>query len=152
MTPVHVAVVKNINIAMEHKRTFISGIILFALMISFSESASTQVSISEEEEVREIMQLYTQYNFTTPIVRAWRIQIITTNDRSTMERALDRFERIYPHIRYKWEHNPPYYQVRIGAYEQREELEAFLLELKEEFPAAIPVQDDIEKNEIIAYP
>ena len=52
-------------------------------------------------------------------------------------------------MRYKWEHNPPYYQVRTGAYELREDLEAKLLELKKDFPSAIPVQAEMKKGELL---
>jgi len=84
-----------------------------------------------------------------PVVRGWRIQILTTNDRRKMENGIKRFEVLYPHIPYKWEHNPPYYQVRIGAYELREDLESMLLQLKRDFPAALPVQAEMEKTELI---
>ena len=70
--------------------------------------------------------------------------------RRSMEKAILDFERLYPHINFDWEHNAPYYQVRVGAYEKREDLEAFLLEIKKDFPSAIPVQADIEKKELIS--
>ena len=108
-----------------------------------------QVTLTEEPAITKLMEYYVKSNTNTPFVRAWRIQIMTTNDRSEMEKGIKKFEVIYPHIDYKWEHNPPYYQVRIGAYEKKNDLEAFLLELKQEFPSAIPVQDNILKKELI---
>jgi len=151
MIHAHVAVAKNINIVMENRTRFSflakGGIILVFLTTAISSTA--QVQVNEEPEISELMEQYIRNNFDTPIIRAWRIQIATTNDRSVMEESIDNFEELYPDIKYNWQHNPPYYQVRIGAFEKREDLEAFLLRLKEDFPAAIPVQDDIEKREII---
>lgn len=86
-----------------------------------------------------------------PTIRGWRIQIMTTNDRSEMEAGLLKFEELYPDIDYKWEHNPPYYQVRIGAFEKKNDLEVYLIDFKQEFPSSIPVQDDIKKTEILEF-
>ena len=42
-----------------------------------------------------------------------------------------------------------YYKVKVGAYKDKMDLEAFLRELKSDFPRAIPVRDKINKNELI---
>ena len=68
-----------------------------------------------------------------------------------MEKSYKKFEMLYPHVDYTWEHNPPYYQVRVGAYEKKEDLEATLLEMKKEFPLSIPVQDDIAKQDLVEF-
>ena len=127
----------------------LAGVIVNLFLVRSHVAA--QVSLVEEVAVSKMMTQYKSTNFKTPMIRAWRIQIITTNDRKTMESALEDFEELYPDINYKWEHNPPYYQVRIGAFERKADLEGFMVKLKEDFPAAIPVQDDIEKKEIIMY-
>ncbi|MBT8232881.1 MAG: SPOR domain-containing protein [Saprospiraceae bacterium] len=124
---------------------------LFIICLLTFGNLFSQVTIKEDPNVSRIMNAYETFNKEEPTVRGWRIQILTTNDRSNMEAGVKRFERLYPHIDFKWEHNPPYYQVRIGAYEKKAELEAFLLELKQEFPSAIPVQDDIQKTEILKF-
>jgi len=68
-----------------------------------------------------------------------------------MEEGIKKFEMLYPDIQYSWEHNPPYYQVRIGAYELREDLEATLLLLKNHFPSSLPVQAEMKKTELLKY-
>lgn len=123
-------------------------ILLLCFVFSFGMS-SAQISINEEESITRMMQDYKRINNQKPIVKAWRIQIITTDDRREMESARSKFARLYPHIDYSWEHVAPYYKVKIGAYEKKDELEGFLLQLKKEFPFALPVQDDIEKSELI---
>lgn len=152
MTHVLVAVEKNINTAMENKSLAMKGIVQLLFLLTFllcADSASAQLNLVEEKEIRELLELYKETNQQSQVIRAWRIQIITTDDRIIMEESIKLFEELYPDVEYKWQHNPPYYQVRIGAYEKREHLEAFLLKLKEDFPAAIPVKDDIQKAEII---
>ncbi len=142
---------KNTNTVMANNRIvhIVRGAIVLLIICWSIGTTQAQVNIVEEKPISEIMDMYVRNNFNTPMVRAWRIQIITTNNRALMEDSIKEFEELYPDIKYKWQHNPPYYQVRIGAYEKRQDLEAFLLKLKEDFPAAIPVQDDIEKTEII---
>jgi hypothetical protein len=125
-------------------------LVFFIVSASFM-NADAQVIINEEPSIIKLMQIYKGKNAQTPIVRAWRIQIMATSDRMEMEQAYKKFEMLYPHIDYTWEHNPPYYQVRVGAYEKKEDLEATLLEMKQEFPLSIPVQDDIAKKDLVEY-
>jgi len=116
--------------------------------MSYSLSYS-QITISEAPEIIELLETYRSENLKKTIVRAWRIQIMTTTDRRVMEQGNKKFETLYPHLDYSWEHNPPYYQVRTGAYELREDLEPMLRKLKVDFPKAIPVQDEMRKSELI---
>lgn len=125
---------------------------LALVLVVLSSYVYAQVTIVEETAVTDLMEQYRRKNITQKTVRGWRIQILTTNDRREMEQGIEKFEMLYPTIKYKWEHNPPYYQVRIGAYELREDLEAALLELKADFPAALPVQAEMEKKELILIP
>ncbi len=121
----------------------------FVIVLSWTCLSSAQVTISEEPGITKLMEAYKAQNKKKSTVRAWRIQILTTNDRREMEEGIKKFEMLYPKMRYKWEHNPPYYQVRTGAYELREDLEAKLLELKKDFPSAIPIQAEMKKEELL---
>lgn len=125
-----------------------TAIVISILMLSTIYS-SAQVTLNEEPGVTRIMQLFKSNNVQKTMIRAWRIQIIATTDRSQMDAANRKFERLYPQIDYNWQHNPPYYQVQVGAYEKKEDLEAFLLQLKRDFPSAVPIQDDIKKTDLL---
>lgn len=120
---------------------------IFAALISLQING--QVIVKEEPAVTRLMQVYKSANVQEPVIRAWRLQITTTSNRREMESTYKKFERLYPHIPYKWDHDPPYYKVKVGAYEKKEDLEAFLLDIKRDFPLAIPVQDDIPKTELL---
>ena len=125
---------------------------IFFLITLFSGfGLSAQVTINEEPGISEVMQKYVTENRQNQTVRAWRIQILTTNDRREMEVGIKKFELLYPDVQYSWEHNPPYYQVRIGAYELREDLEATLLILKNDFPSSLPVQAEMEKTDLLKF-
>ncbi len=119
------------------------------LFLFFGFQLEAQVTVSEEPEITNLMREYVSNNRQETIVRAWRIQILTTNDRRKMETGIKKFQTLYPDVDFTWEHNPPYYQVRIGAYELREDLEATLLELKRDFPSALPVQAEMKKTQLL---
>lgn len=123
--------------------------VLLMILFLTSWNLEAQVTVSEEPAVTRLMDIYRSNNAQETMIRAWRIQIIATTDRSQMDAANRKFERIYPHIDYNWQHNPPYYQVQVGAYEKKDDLEAFLLQLKRDFPSAVPVQADIKKVDLL---
>lgn len=127
----------------------ISRLFLVLGLLLGSYALTAQVTIIEEPEITKLMESYKRTNMKKSVVRAWRIQILTTNNRREMEQGIKKFEMLYPKIKYKWEHNPPYYQVRIGAYELRDDLEAMLLQLKRDFPSALPVQAEMKKTELL---
>ena len=153
MTHALVVAVRNTNNAMVSKLTLVVFNLLLISLISIVSvmESDAQVIINEEPSIIKLMQIYKGKNAQSPIVRAWRIQIMATSDRMEMEQAYKKFEMLYPQIDYTWEHNPPYYQVRVGAYEKKADLEATLLEMKQDFPLSIPVQDDIAKKDLVEF-
>ena len=126
--------------------------VIICFIMTMSAQMYAQVTIVEEPEITNLMEQYRRHNIKEKVVRGWRIQILTTNDRMEMEQGISKFRTLYPDIPYKWEHNPPYYQVRFGAYELREDLEPMLLQLKRDFPSALPVQAEMEKKELVIIP
>lgn len=146
-------VVRNTNNAMvsSPKKIFIKTLLILMVIFVFGLKSDAQVIVNEEPSIIRLMQIYKSKNAQNPIIRAWRIQIMATSDRMEMEKAYKKFEMLYPHIDYAWEHNPPYYQVRVGAYERKADLEATLLEMKKDFPLSIPVQDDIAKKDLVEF-
>jgi len=124
-------------------------ILIFLGGLFFMAQSIAQVTITEESEITNLMETYKAENKKKSVIRAWRIQILTTNDRREMEQGIRRFEMLYPQMNHSWEHNPPYYQVRTGAYELRDDLEAMLLQLKRDFPSAIPVQAEMKKKDLL---
>ena len=152
MSLVLVVPVRNLNNVTVSDKIQMMRIIFIGLLTLFlAVSSFAQVTINEEPSVTQLMNVFKTNNQQKPIIRAWRIQVITTTNRSEMDAVNRRFERLYPHLDYKWQHNPPYYQVRVGAYEKKDDLEAFLLQLKNDFPSATPVLDDIKKTELLEF-
>lgn len=130
------------------KLIFLIKFVVF-LFVSQSVDLNAQIAIEEEDGVSNLISRYETLNQQNSAVKAWRIQIIATNDRRKMETAVSKFKRLYPELEYDWKHAAPYYQVYIGAYEKKEDFEAFILQLKKDFPSSIPVIDQIEKSKLL---
>ena len=120
---------------------------LFSISIIFGLKA--QVSIQEEDTIKRFMQDYEASNLENSTQKAWKIQIIATNDRRKMEEAISKFERYFPEHDTNWSHENPYYKVKVGAFETKEDLYSFLLTVKQHFSGAIPVVENIEKAELV---
>lgn len=123
-------------------------LLLLLIFIGGFCGAQAQVFINEQVEITRAMEKYKQLSMNREYVDGWRIQIINTDDRRQMEAARSKFAIQYPYIKMTWEHVQPYYQVRVGAYHHKMDLESFLRELKDDFPRAIPVRDQINKSEL----
>lgn len=127
-------------------------IVLFFFYLSFgSLSAQGNVNVSTSLEIEQMMEKFTSTNRAENSIKGWRIQIITTDNRRKMEAARGKFASLYPDVDVKWNHVAPYYRVKVGAYENKQQLMGFLLELKNDFPGVIPVMDNIKKSELVGY-
>jgi hypothetical protein len=129
---------------MKINKIFYIAILIFGFVIS----AHTQNVINEEPDITRAMDYYKTLANSTDHINGWRIQLINTDNRRQMEAARAKFSSKYPYLKMTWEHVQPYYKVKVGAYKDKMELEAFLRELKADFPRAIPVRDKIYKSEL----
>ena len=118
---------------------------LLLIILTTSHSLFGQVIITEDKSVSKAMEIYEEVSNQNEYVEGWRIQIINTDDRREMEAAESKFFQMYPDKETEWKHVQPYYQVIVGHYHSKLELEPFLRELKEEFPRAIAIRSKIDK-------
>jgi hypothetical protein len=126
---------------------FIGGIILVIVFVL--PGAAQGGAFQETEAVKTLMDHYIRVNKEQKEVEGWRIQLITTTDRREMDRALYKFKSRYPGEPIVWKHISPYYHVKVGAYQNKLELQGLLIMLKKEFPSAIAVREKIEKTDLL---
>lgn len=112
-------------------------------------SAQSEITVQAEPSVVKMMERFVAKGKAEENIKAWRIQIITTDNRREMEQARSTFLKMYPDTEMEWKHIAPYYQVRVGYFEKKQHLMAFLLELKKTFPAATPVYDNVSKRSLV---
>ncbi len=137
---------KDIKTVSIHK---IALVLLFALS-TLSMSYAQGVTVVEHDGIQSLLSTYINHHKTHAMVKGYRVQIITTDDRRKMENALYKFRQLYPEIQSDWEHKVPYYQVKVGAFKDKLDYQGFLIEIKKDFPGAIPIVADIRKEELLS--
>lgn len=123
------------------------AILLLSLLTSMGWSQN--VVIHQDEAVRDLMDRYTSESKAVETIKGWRIQIITTDDRREMEAARSQFKAMHPQMHLEWDHLVPYYKIKVGAFREKIDLQPFLVELRRDFASAIPIQDNIQKGELV---
>ncbi len=124
--------------------------ILLAFIFFFCLSANGQsILVNEDPAITSMMQKYVMQSQEKDMIKAWRIQIITTDDRRRMENAEAKFRRMYPDFEIIKVHESPYYRIKTGAWENKLDLQVFLQSIKGDFPSAIPVLDDIPESSLL---
>ncbi len=102
-----------------------------------------EVQLNEDPEAAQLFQAWVRANRANPAVSGWRVQLMSTTDRSNIEEAKSRFRLLYPDVPADWVHERPYYKLRVGAFRSRAEALAFIAEqLKDSYPGAYPAQDE----------
>ncbi|MBK8517714.1 MAG: hypothetical protein IPL55_15950 [Saprospiraceae bacterium] len=120
---------------------------IFALTGAFCQK---NIHVETSASVDRFMEKFVANGKANETIKAWRIQIITTDDRREMENAKSTFSAMYPGLNIDWKHVAPYYQVRVGYFENKNKLMPFLLEVKRTFPSATPVYDNVSKKALVS--
>lgn len=127
---------------------FLIQVVMILLYLpSFGQS---NISLKASYSVNTMMEKFVENGKANENIKAWRIQIVTTDDRRQMESAMSTFTSLYPGVNMDWKHVAPYYQVRVGYYENKNRLMPFLLDLKKTFPSATPVYDQVSKRALVS--
>lgn len=132
---------------MKHLRSLL--LILCLIPFLGQDLMAQGIQITEHGSIRSVMNQYISQNQSSPSVEGWRIQIISTDDRRKMEAHKDKFERSFPGVYINWEHRNPWYLVKVGAFKTKLELQGFIQQLKNDFPQAIPIKDQVSKTELL---
>lgn len=128
-------------------RLFIT--LLVSIIFQATTTGQSNIQVNTSPSVDRMMDQFISNGKANENIKAWRIQIITTDDRREMEKAMATFGSLYPGVSKEWKHITPYYQVRVGYFETKNKLMPFLLELKKQFPAATPVYDQVNKKTLV---
>ena len=112
--------------------------------------AQGKVTETVDPKVAQLMKTFVDNNKASTTIKGWRIQILASTDRQRVENALYQFKALYPNVPADWVHAKPYYKIRAGAFASKREAFRILYLLKQDYPAAYPVQDNnIKPQEIL---
>jgi len=124
--------------------------IFFLLILVITGNSQNNIHLKTSKAVDDMMERFVANGKANETIKAWRIQIITTDDRREMETAKSTFSTMHPGMNIDWKHVAPYYQVRVGYFENKNKLMPFLLEIKKTFPSATPVYDNVNKRALVS--
>lgn len=99
------------------------------------------VQLNLDPAVAQLVRAWVSQNRVNPGIDGWRLQLMSTTDRSRVEAGKMQFLSLYPTIPADWIHEKPYYKLRVGAFHTRQEAQAFLTLLKDTYPGAYPARD-----------
>ncbi len=123
---------------------------IFSLFFNSEIYGQNNIQVESSSAVNRFMELFVSNGKSNETIKAWRVQIITTDDRREMENAKALFTSMYPGMNVDWKHVAPYYQLRAGYFENKNKLMPFLLELKKTFVSATPVFDNVSKRALVS--
>lgn len=112
-------------------------------------SAQSGVSINVDPSVEDLMELFQTENETVDKVPGWRVQILATTDRGRLETVESQFKVNYPSISVDWVHTKPYYKLRAGAFQTKQEAERLKYTLSKQFEGVYLVKDEISESQLL---
>lgn len=108
-------------------------------------------NIVEEPLISQMMKSYVDYHKNHTELRGWRIQLIATTDKRQMESARKKFAETYPDYDVVYTHVPPFFHLKAGAFLKKQDALPFLEKMKETYPGAFLVADQLEVAELLRY-
>ncbi|MFN0015914.1 MAG: SPOR domain-containing protein [Saprospiraceae bacterium] len=107
---------------------------------SFRAGAQT-VATNADPAIEQLVRTWVAQNRANPRIEGWRIQIMSSTDRQLVESGKSQFLSLYPGFSADWVHEKPYYKLRVGAFQNRQEALSFLIQIKNDYPDAYPTRD-----------
>ena len=77
------------------------------------------------------------------------MQILATTDRRRLETVENEFKVNYPSVPVDWVHAKPYYKLRAGAFQTKQEAERLKYTLSKQFEGVYLVKDEVEESELL---
>jgi len=96
-----------------------------------------------DQEVRRVWDIWEEENNRKPTVRVWRVLVVGVESRRTLDAEIRNFEEAFSNMDYDWSYEAPFYKLKVGATQKRLDIKPLLYTLKESYPSALEIRDDI---------
>ena len=126
--------------------------LLFCIFLSYASTsglAAQSIVVQPDPEVTRILDAFVTVNDAETKMPGWRVQILATTDRQRLESVQASFKLNYPSVPVDWEHTKPYYKLRAGAFQTKQEAERLKYELSKQFDGVYLVQDEVSESELL---
>lgn len=127
-------------------------VLLFILMISLGAGAlkaQSSIVVQPDADVAKLLNAFVEVNAAENKVEGWRVQILATTDRQRLEAVQADFKLNYPSIPVDWVHTKPYYKLRAGAFQTKQEAERLKYTLGRQFDGVYLVKDNVSESELL---
>jgi hypothetical protein len=125
-------------------------LLLCTVLFCLTDSLAAQsVVVKTEPGIDALMELFQTVNEAENKVDGWRVQILATTDRNRLNTVESEFKVNYPSVPVDWVHTKPYYKLRAGAFQTKQEAERLKYTLGRQFEGVYLVKDKVGKNELL---
>jgi cell division septation protein DedD len=128
-------------------------VILTVLLFSSITTYAQNIQVNEEPNITRMMAIYANVNKIKTAEQTFdgfRIQLAATTDRRKVDQIQEAFRARYPEVYVGWSQAQPYYRVRVGGFQNRNDATKFMQNIKKDYPDAYIVQDKIKTTELTA--
>lgn len=112
-------------------------------------SSQSSIVVQPDADVAELLDAFIRVNTATSKTDGWRVQILATTDRKRLESVQADFKLNYPSIPVDWVHTKPYYKLRAGAFQTKQEAERLKYTLGRQFDGVYLVKDQVTETELL---
>jgi hypothetical protein len=123
-------------------------ILLFSI-VSFHLFCQTSDRIIPTSEVSTLFNKYKEIHKESTTLKGWKIQILSSTNRRSMEKVRGEFMHFYPGYAIRSDFSNPYYILRVGTFETKNQAIPLFRELKDRFDQALLVVENIKKSDLI---
>lgn len=122
---------------------------LLSCSCSFALQAQSSIVVQTPPELNKLLNTFVQANEQETKMPGWRVQILATADRQRLETVESSFKLNYPSIPVDWVHASPYYKLRAGAFQTKQEAERLKYTLSSQFDGVYLVKDQVSEEELL---
>ncbi len=126
------------------------ALLLFPVLLCLSGGLVAQsITVKNGPGIDALLELFQTENESENKVDGWRVQILATTDRNRLNTVENQFKVNYPSVPVDWVHKKPYYKLRAGAFQTKQEAERLKYTLGRQFEGVYLVKDKVGENELL---
>jgi len=123
-----------------------AAILIFLSPLFLIAQSDGKVTVSQSDEITDLMNLYKVYNKKNELTDGYRLQIMFSNDRTEAYNAKSKLYKDFPNESCYVAYEQPYYKLRVGDYTNRFDATAMLNQILPVYSGAFIVKDKVRRK------
>ena len=121
-------------------------LLLFSFVLKAQKADSGKVELVQDEKIPQMVQKYTDSQ--SGKIKGYRVQIFFGAEKNKAKDQKSKFLSKYSDVKAYEIFETPYFKIRAGNFRTKLEAYQFLQKIKDDFPGAFIVEDEIELPEL----